>query len=343
MAEDNISIIYAPTSYLEGDKMTGYNLILEALVDNVVEEPAQSMSRTVNIFGIMADMSNANADALEMKRLLGELGIKVNEVFCCNSEIDRIKHAAEANLNIVVSEIRGVGAAKKMEQRLGVPYKVVPYPIGMTNTKNFLQTAADFFGINKKKVDELIARESETVYEAMRKAMFWAAEYRGCPLVGSTAAIVGESTVALGVTRYLVEEWGVKPLLLVMKTYNDESLELLSEMQKELGIKPQVLLNPGHDAIRQAFRETKPLLILGGNYEKADVREMGLDRSAGTVFIHIATFPCGVDTAGRFDIYPHPFAGFQGVIYLTEVILNEMVRQSFEQVWAAFPATPSTT
>jgi len=93
-----------PTSVLEGNKIRGFNLVFEALVDKVVEEPVQKRSHTVNIFGVMSDMPNAEADVTEMKRLLGELGIQVQEVFCASAEVDRIRHASEANLNLVISD-----------------------------------------------------------------------------------------------------------------------------------------------------------------------------------------------------------------------------------------------
>jgi len=342
LAEEGIPIINVPTSALEGNKITGFNLVLEALVDKVVEEPVQKRSHTVNIFGVMADMPNAKADVAEMKRLLGELGIQVQEVFCCKAEVDRIRRASEANLNLVVSETVGVEAARKMEQRFGQPFQVLPYPIGMTNTKRFLKAAADFFGIEKERVDQLIARETETAYEAMRVSMYAAGEMTGSPLIGATAAIVGDSTHVLSVTRFLIEEWGVEPVLLVLRTYGEASLEMLAEMEKELGVEIPVFLNPPFRAqIRQVLEETKPEIVLGGNEEKLDVWDTGIDKTAGTTFVHIGTYPYGTDSAGRIDIFPHPFAGFQGVIYLTELIVNERVRSGWEWIRANFPGEGS--
>jgi len=341
LAEEGIPIINVPTSVLDGDTMTGFNLVLEALVDRVVEEPTQDRSRTVNIFGVKADVPNAEADVAEMKRLLGELGIQIQEVFCCKAEVDRIRHASESNLNLVVSEVMGVEAARKMEQRFGQPFRVLPYPIGITNTKCFLKAAAGFFGIEKERVDGLIAREAETVYRALRRAMFAAGETRGNPLIGATAAIVGDSTHVLSVTRFLIEEWGVKPVLLVLRTYGEASLEMLTEMEKELGVEIPVLLNPPFGAqIKQVLEETKPQIVLGGNHEKFMIRELGLDRIT-TTFVHIGTYPNSVDTDGRIDIFPHPFAGFQGVIYLTELITNELVRSGWDMMWANFPGEGS--
>lgn len=333
-------IISVPTSVLEGNQITGFNMVFEALVDRVVEEPTQKRSLTINIFGVMADTPNAKADVAEMKRLLGELGIQVQEVFCCSAEVDRIRHASEANLNLVVSEMVGVEAARKMEQRFGIPFRATPYPIGITNTKRFLKVAADFFGIEKERVDELIARETETVYEAMRRAMFILGDVRAFPLVGTTTAIAGDSTHVLGVARFLVEEWGAKIVLMVFKTYNETSLEMLTEMEKELDVEFSVLLSPTRDELKQALEETKPALVLGGNHEKLDAREVGLYKT-GTTFVHIGTYPCGVNSDGRMDIFPHPFAGFQGAIWLSEQIVNDLVRVGWEWVWASFPGETS--
>jgi len=335
-------IISVPTSVLEGNQLRGFNLVFEALVDMVVEEPTQKGSRTVNIFGVKADAANANADVAEMKRLLGELGIQVQEVFCCGAEVDKVRHASEASLNLVISEVVGIEAAQRMEQRFGQPFQVLPYPIGITNTKRFLTAAADFFGIEKERVDQLIARETETVYEAMRKLMFTAGDMRGIALPSSTVAIAGDSTHVLGITRCLVEEWGLKPVLLALRTYDETSLEMLTEMEKELDFDAelQVLLTPGRDEVKQALEETKPRLLLGGNCEKLDSREVGLHKT-GTAFIHIDTFPFGITSAGRIEVFPHPFAGFQGIIYLSELIVNEMVRVGWEGLWANFPGESS--
>ena len=333
-------LINVPTSVLEGNKITGFNLVLEALVDKVVEEPTQKRSRTVNVFGLMGDLPNAEADVMEIKRLLGELDIQVQEVFCCSAEVDRIKHASEANLNLVVSETVGIEAARKMEQRFGQPFEVLPYPIGLTNTKRFLEATADFFGIEKDRVDELIARETETVHIAVRRTMSVIGDVRNLPLVGATVAIAADSTHALGVTRFLIEEWGAEPVLLVLKTYNDTSLDMLTEMEKELGVEIPVLLTPGREQIRQALGEAKPDIVLGGNYENIDTREVGLHKT-GTVFVHIGALPRAFETSGRIDIFPHPFAGFLGDIWLTELIANEQARAFWGWLWATFPGESS--
>ncbi|MFC2063015.1 nitrogenase component 1, partial [Chloroflexota bacterium] len=304
-----IPIISVRTSALEGNKITGFNLATEALVEKVVAEPAQKRTKTVNIFGVMGEMPNANADAMEMRRLLGELGIEVNEVFISESEVEDIQRAAEANLNIVVSEVLGVEAAKKMDQRFGIPYIVVPYPIGVTNTKRFLQEAASHIGVEKGRVNKLIAKEVDTVKTAMRKASFTAAHVRVTPFIGSKAIVVGDSTHVLGITRFLKEEWGVNPALLALRTHTEESLELLRGLEKELGIETQVLLDPSQEQINDAIEEIKPYLVLGGSYERLALRNNGLDK-AGTVFVHIATYPTSVNfDGGRYDIFPHPFAG----------------------------------
>lgn len=79
---------------------------------------------------------------------------------------------------------------------------------------------------------------------------------------------------------------------------------------------------------------------VGGNHEKLDAREVGLYKT-GTTFVHIGTYPCGVNSDGRMDIFPHPFAGFQGAIWLSEQIVNDLVRVGWEWVWANFPGETS--
>jgi len=170
--------------------------------------------------------------------------------------------------------------------------------------------------------------------------MFTAADKRGTALVGSTAVIAGDSTHVLGVTRCLVEEWGVKPVLLILKTYGEASLEMLTEMEKELGVEVSVLLNPTREQVKQALEKTKPAVLLGGNYENLDAHEIGIDKT-GTVFVHIDTYPFGISTSGRIDVFPHPFAGFQGVIWLSELIVNEQVKAGWEWIWANLPGEGS--
>ena len=99
----------------------GAGLALRALVKRFTE-PAEPVPGTLNILGCTpADFSEEQKDALV--RRMEQAGWRVRGTFCMDVTLEAVRHMAEAERNLVVSQ-SGLAAAKWMEKQFKTPYTV---------------------------------------------------------------------------------------------------------------------------------------------------------------------------------------------------------------------------
>lgn len=311
-----VPMISVKAAYLEGDHTTGFNKLLETMVEEVMEPPRARKEGSVNLLGLWPDLPNAHADYRELKRLLGRLGIEVNSCLFSRTSLDEIRRAPEARLNLVLSEVLGIPAARRMEEVYSLPYLEVGYPVGSSNTSGMLREVGRFFGLSPDEVERVIEEETDEVNISLRGAIYFIEE-----VPHLDAAVVADSTHALAFSRFLLEEWAIRPRLISLNTYVPESLEALRKLEEEYDFEAQVLLRPSYHQIRQSLRELKPQLVMGGSWEKITLEQLGL-MEQGTSFIPITNY----QQVGRLFLYNHPFVGYQGIVHLAEVLINERLK-----------------
>jgi nitrogenase molybdenum-iron protein beta chain len=315
----DIPIFSVDTSSVEGDHVTGYNMVLDALVETVMKKPEKKLENTVNVFGIQEDAPNGRADFLEISHLLHELGINVHVPFLCENTTQQISEAPQASLNVVLADNLGLPAARLMEKKFDVPYITLDYPIGLTNTANLLKEVATFFNIRKETVDDLIEEEMELVYRVLAAGNFFLED-----IPGVKAAIISDSMIALAFTRFLKEDLDIEPALVCMITHGDDSISKLEALEKELGFETTMLARPNYIHIRKTLEDLKPNLVLGGCFEKFTMEQVGLLEHGGT-FMSIPTFP----SAWGVHVFPRPFVGYKGFVNFLETLFNELLKFGF--------------
>ncbi|MBD3375215.1 hypothetical protein GF406_09280 [candidate division KSB1 bacterium] len=318
-AGTDIPILSIDTSSVEGDHISGYNLVLDALVETVMKPAKNKLPRTVNIFGIQEDAPNGRADFFEVTHLLQELGIKVHVPFLCDNSTQQISKAPEASLNIVLSDNLGLSAARLMKQKFDIPYLTLDYPIGITNTTRFLKEIATYFDVKEQIVDTLVEKEMQLVYRVLAEGNFYLDDFPGV-----RAAIISDSMMALAFARMLKEDLAIDPALVCMVTCGKDSVARLEAMEQELGLDVMFLKKPNYIHIRKALEETRPNLVLGGILEKFTMEQVGLLEMGG-IFMSIPTFP----SAWGVHTFPRPFVGFKGFVNILETLMNELIRFGF--------------
>jgi len=120
-------------SYVHGASLA-FELLAEKLVEvqykkeelknknekyNVVEHKMQK----INILGLTPLDFSVNGSEKSIKEYYRSKGYEIISTWAMGSTLDEIKKSAEADLNIVVSET-GMGAALKLKEKYGTPYKI---------------------------------------------------------------------------------------------------------------------------------------------------------------------------------------------------------------------------
>jgi|GEM_PF-5297402 len=123
----------------------------------------------VNILGLSIYHKYHEGDLGQLKKLLRLCGVRVNTCLLCESTVDEIRAAKDADLNLVIDEDYGLENAKEMQKAYGVPY-VRPgagFPVGFRAMEELLQSAAAALGLSDADLApalEAIAKARGTAY-----------------------------------------------------------------------------------------------------------------------------------------------------------------------------------
>jgi len=256
--------------------------------------------KLANILGFHADEPHWYPDIIELKRTLERLGIRVNCVLTWTST-RKIEEIGKASLNVVLGG-EGIRVAEYMEKELGIPYVVVPYPIGMVNMEEFLEKICRELNISP---DYSYVRR---VYENVKRRLRHVETYLQGIYGVLRIAIVGEAWRAFALARFLEEELGETIDYIGVRLPNKYTEK---EISKWSNIAEIVV-----DRVRvfNRLREVKPEIIYASSYE----RDMALRIGVPLVRVFYPT----VDELET----TRPMIGPRGALTIIEKTITEMSR-----------------
>lgn len=206
-------IIGAATGGFRGDSYWGYDLVLQALFKEYLTKGVQKVKGRVNLWGVVPYLDPFWRGNLEGARQLLELaGLEVNTFFTPADTLEGLQHAASAELNIVVSELYGQGAARLFEERHGTPSLTVPLPIGVTASEAFLRQVGEALSLDQALIDAVVAREKGDYYRILEPIVDC---YNDLDLQ-RYAVVVGDLNYAPALSRFLADDLGWLPVLTVI-------------------------------------------------------------------------------------------------------------------------------
>lgn len=109
--------------YGKGIREAGIAVIKKFIIHNASQIPG-----TVNLLGVTPLDFYINSNKEDFVRLFEENGIKVTACYFMGMSVEDLQNSASASLNVAVSQA-GIGIAKYMEKRFGIPY-ITGTPIG---------------------------------------------------------------------------------------------------------------------------------------------------------------------------------------------------------------------
>ena len=286
-----------------GDYTVGIKEVFRTLVTEVVEDPFEKRPRTVNLIGPTIDTFNHPSDYEEIKRLLRLLNVEVNTVFTQCTDVGQLKNMSSAAMNIVTRDV-GLGAAEYLEDHFDMPYHY-GVPFGTRGSIDFLKHVAEKLDLSLDR--KLIALELEKYGHTLAELSSWWHHYGHLRVVVSCAC-----DYAMGLTRFIQEEWGVSVKAVVLPTPPED--ESMMAVFHELGV-DKILIAPEEKQMQALLAEILPHILFGSSY---DFR-LGPD-----VPIRIHAAMPAYDHIYLYD--GTPFVGFRGNLYLTQLLINHLNR-----------------
>ncbi len=133
---------------------TGYDAFWHAVLKYLVKEPEKKQKDLVNVASML---SYTWQDRLEIERLLGKLGLRVNFIpeF---ATVEQFEKLSEAAVTAPICPTYTDYLSRGLEQKFGVPYFLYPTPTGFQNTDEWLRQIGKYTD-KEEEVEELIKEE----------------------------------------------------------------------------------------------------------------------------------------------------------------------------------------
>lgn len=310
-AQDNINIYPIETPGFAGNDDYGYETVFKTFLDYIVEEGRPKQKNLVNLLGIIPNHDPFwSGNFEELTRILRKLGLEVNTFFTEHQGIENIKKSSSAVLNIIVNPWLLKDAAKIYEEHFGVPsIRIAGLPIGATDTTAFVRQVAEALSLDQELVERVIAEEEDYVYSYLETAIG--------ELSWKRFAVVGDSNTAIGLTRYLANDYSFTPLITIITEpmFRKEDKERISKRLTELEYAkpPKVLFEADQYKITKALEENKDITLLIGSTNE---REVALKKD----------IQCSVITYPITDrlIFNRTYAGYRGSLTLIEDLYDNL-------------------
>lgn len=286
-SEKPVLAIHTPS--FRGNSYTGYELVFKGLIKKYITRSSEKITNAVNVLGIVpAQDVFWQGNLREIKRLLQRLGLEVNTFFGEGEGLQDIKEAGKASLNIVVSDIFGIDAAKEFEEIHDIPYVSVQFPIGTIGTVELLKTVAKALDIDDALLEAVIKDEKAVYYNYLERL---ADLYNDIDLQ-RYAVVVGDSNYAPAITRFIADELGWLPELTVITDFVDEAQQTKIGARFEnfeSGIEPAVRFDTDTSSVKKYLKEVwprnqneryydslTPTVAIGSVFERDFAAEFGL-------------------------------------------------------------------
>ena len=292
---------------------------------------------TANILGVYTLGFHHQHDCRELKRLLHDCGIEINEIVPEGCSVHNLKNLSKAWFNIVPYRELGLMTAVYLEKELEMPY-ISTTPMGLVDTSTFLHQV---FEICRKVVDMTFASGSNSPVQApvdsqtlaltvapetngfsenwlnqyiKNQTLFlsgaaWFSRSIDCQnLTGKKAVVFGDATHAASMTKILAREMGIR--VACAGTYCKHDADWFREQVK--GFCDQILITDDHTQVGDIISEIQPSAIFGTQMERHVGKRLDIPCGVISPPIHIQNFPLGY----------RPFLGYEGSNQIADLVYN---------------------
>jgi light-independent protochlorophyllide reductase subunit B len=314
--ESKSDVILADVNHYRVNELQAADRTLEQIVRFYIEKARQNntvgvektLTPSANIFGIFTLGFHHQHDCRELKRLLSDLGITINEIIPEGCSIDNLQNLPKAWFNIVPYREVGLMAANYLEKEFSMPY-ITTTPMGIVDTALFIheiqkiltkQNYTDFQIDYEKYIDN----QTRFVSQAA-----WFSRSIDCQnLTGKKAVVFGDATHASSITKILAREMGVR--VCCAGTYCKQDSDWFREQVQNFC--DEILITDDHTQVADMIARIEPSAIFGTQME----RHIGkrLDTPCGVISapVHIQNFPLGY----------RPFLGYEGANQIADLAYN---------------------
>ena len=271
----------------------------ENLPEGKTEKPS------VNIIGISTLGFHNQHDGTELRRLMADLGIEVNEVIPEGASVHNLKNLPRAWFNLVPYRELGMMTAKYLEEEFGTPYIDIT-PMGVVENARCIRKIGQVLNSQGADVDYEEFINNQTLYVSQAA---WFSRSIDCQnLTGKKAVVFGDNTHAAAMTKILAKEMGIH--VVMAGTYCKYDADWFKEQVSEYC--DEVLISDDNGEIGDAIARIEPSAIFGTQMERHVGKRLNIPCGVIAAPIHIQNFPIGYK----------PFVGYEGTNQIADLVYN---------------------
>lgn len=310
--ESNSDVILADVNHYRVNELQAADRTLEQIVRFYIEKGRKdgSLSQektsvpSANIIGIFTLGFHNQHDCRELKRLLNDLGIKINEVIPEGGLVENIKKLPQAWFNIVPYREVGLMTAIYLEQEFKIPY-ISTTPMGLVETAQFIKEIGNILQKNSS-TDFINYIDNQTRFVSQAA---WFSRSIDCQnLTGKKAVVFGDATHAASMAKILSREMGIR--VCCAGTYCKHDADWFREQVQ--GFCDEILITDDHTQVGNKIAELEPAAIFGTQMERHIGKRLDVPCGVISAPVHIQNFPLGY----------RPFLGYEGTNQIADLVYN---------------------
>ena len=163
--ESDSDVILADVNHYRVNELQAADRTLEQIVRFYIQKAKKSglynanktEKPSANIIGIFTLGFHNQHDCRELKRLLNDLGVEINEVIPEGGSVKNLKNLPKAWFNVIPYREVGLMAANFLEKECGMPYLSIT-PMGLVDTASFIREISQIIKTQKSLISSKIGR-----------------------------------------------------------------------------------------------------------------------------------------------------------------------------------------
>lgn len=334
-------VILADVNHYRVNELQAADRTLEQIVrfylekakkENLFFEKTEKPS--ANIIGVFTLGFHNQHDCRELKRLLNDLDISVNEVIPEGGSVGNLKNLPKAWFNLVPYREVGLMTAIYLQKEFNMPY-VATTPMGLVDTATFIHEIEEILNMTnitkttnngqelsafttsktkslntmekrkqKWNFDDYIEQQTRFLSQAA-----WFSRSIDCQnLTGKKTVVFGDATHAACMTKILAREMGIR--VVCAGTYCRHDADWFRE--QVVGFCDQVLITDDHTQVGDMIAKLEPAAIFGTQMERHVGKRLDIPCGVISAPVHIQNFPLGY----------RPFLGYEGANQIADLVYN---------------------
>ncbi len=314
-SESKSDVILADVNHYRVNELQAADRTLEQIVRFYIKKAkkqntldlTKTKKPSANIIGIFTLGFHNQHDARELKRVLNDLGVEINQIIPEGGCIPDLQNLPKAWFNLVPYREIGLMTANYLKNEFNMPY-ITTTPMGVVDTANCIREIKTILDKNNYtstiNFENYIDEQTRFVSQAA-----WFSRSIDCQnLTGKKAIVFGDATHAACMTKILAREMGIR--VSCAGTYCKHDADWFREQVQ--GFCDQVLITDDHTQVGDMIAKIEPSAIFGTQMERHIGKRLDIPCGVISAPVHIQNFPLGY----------RPFLGYEGTNQIADLVYN---------------------